>query len=103
MAEYAQQTAFGHPQSTGIGNGPAGICSEIEGMEKSIAELHEVISGLESRLTPVTRPATPMAENNSRNLPESNQSGLLDRIQRQVAAIRGASARISNLHSRVDL
>lgn len=82
-----------------------GICQEIENMEKVVAELHETISGLESRLQPVVRPMNPAPETATcgRGVEREIQSGMLEKVQRHLNAIRGASARLQDLHSRVDL
>lgn len=96
---------YHEPRNTALS--APGICNEVELMEKVIAELHEAVSGLESRLTPVTRPMAcnppDIGPPRGTAVERDVQSGLMEKIIRHRSAIMQATGRITELHGRVEL
>lgn len=79
------------------------ITSECDTLEKALAELHEVISKLESTIAPVTRPAMPVPCGVNAAESACQSSALLERIQRFRANTYNAVSRIGELAQRVEL
>lgn len=80
---------------------PGSLGSAAAETQKLLHMLHEEISGLDQRLSPVLRPTPPEANGGGKAAPSGSQ--LAELLTRFNAELTGAVQRIRSIHNRVDL
>lgn len=82
---------------------PTQIAESFAGLERNIEALHEVISRLEVRLTPILHPQPPQAIAKNTDAPPTPNTPLAGGLEEQARRINSAWCRLSDMESRIEL